>query len=54
MWNTIDHARRSFGLRANQSLNLTAKAEVVSRCAKENAIVVSSRRQCETEFRIVR
>ncbi len=33
-------------LPANQSLKLTAEAEVVSRCAQENEIVVAARRQC--------
>jgi len=41
-------------LPANQSLKLTAEAEVVSRCTKENELVVATRRQCGTEVRIVR
>ena len=32
----------------NQALMLTAEAEVVSRCAQENQLVVAVRRQCET------
>jgi len=38
----------------NQSLKLTAEAEVVSRGAQENRFVVAARRQCETVVRIVR
>ena len=42
------------GLPPNQSLKLTAEAEVVSRSAQENELVVTPRRQCETALRIVR
>ena len=38
----------------NQSLKLTAEAEVVSRDAKKNGFLVASRRQCGTVVRIVR
>ena len=40
--------------RPNQSLKLTAEAEVQTRSAQENKFVVAARRQCETVFRIVR
>jgi hypothetical protein len=45
---------KSFFWRPNQSLKLTAEAQVVSRYAQENDLVVAARRQCETVFRIVR
>ena len=38
----------------NQSLKLTAEAQVQTRGAQENEFVVSARRQCETVVRIVR
>jgi len=38
----------------NQSLKLTAEAEVVSRYAQENEFVMAARRQCWTVVRIVR
>jgi hypothetical protein len=38
----------------NQSLKLTAEAEVVSRNAQENKLVVAARRQCWTDVRILR
>ena len=41
-------------LRANQSLKLTAEAQVRTRSAQENEFVVAARRQCWTEVRIVR
>jgi len=40
--------------RPNQSLKLTAEAEVDSRSAQENELVVAARRQCETALRKVR
>jgi hypothetical protein len=42
------------GARPNQSLKLTAEAEVVSRFAQENEFVVAARCQCKTVVRIVR
>jgi hypothetical protein len=39
---------------ANQSLKLTAEAEVETRGAQENEFVVAARRQCWTALRIVR
>ena len=39
---------------ANQSLKLTAEAEVQTRSAQENELVVAARRQCETVVRVVR
>jgi hypothetical protein len=42
------------GVRANQSLKLTAEAQVVSRCAQDNELVIAARRQCWTALRIVR
>ena len=38
----------------NQSLKLTAKAEVETRSAQENEFVIAARRQCWTALRIVR
>jgi hypothetical protein len=35
----------------NQSLKLTAEAEVETRGAQENGLVVAARRQCETVVR---
>ena len=43
-----------YKLLPNQSLKLTAEAEVVSRCAQEDELVVAARRQCGTVFRVVR
>jgi len=40
--------------RPNKSLKLTAKAEVVTRSAQENELLVAARRQCWTALRIVR
>ncbi len=39
---------------ANQSLKLTAEAEVVSRYARENELILASAPQMEIEIRIVR
>jgi hypothetical protein len=41
-------------MRANQSLKLTAEAEVVSRCTQENELVIATRRQFGTVVREVR
>ena len=41
-------------VRPNQSLKLTAEAEVEIRCAQENGFVVAARRQFETVVRVVR
>jgi hypothetical protein len=38
----------------NNSLKLTAEAQVQTRSAQENEFVVAARRQCKTEVRIVR
>jgi hypothetical protein len=37
-----------------QALKLTAEAEVRTRCAQENELVLVPRRQFETAFRVVR
>jgi len=39
---------------AQRARKLTAEAEVVSRSAQENEFIEATRRQCETEVRIVR
>jgi len=44
----------AFTVRANQSLKLTAEAEVETRDAQENELVVAARRQCWSALRKVR
>jgi hypothetical protein len=51
---TFQRTQKLKRTRHNQSLKLTAKAEVVSRYAQENGFVVATRRQCWTALRIVR